>query len=90
MSWQTSSNITQRPIPGWRSLVLAETADIDAWMRGGRKRRTVDDELIANLNRARRLRDEVQRAREDLHLRMEALRKEMAVLRAKRRNKHSG
>lgn len=86
----------QRPVPGDRSPVYAESAAIDAWLHRGRLRRIANDELLANMEKATKLREEVQRARkkvqqarEDLHLKMDALKKEIMALRGRHRRDQS-
>lgn len=78
----------RRPVPGDRSPVYAESADIDAWLRSGRLRRIADEELRANIERAKKLRDEIQQARENLRLKLGALKKEVAALQARQRQRN--
>lgn len=54
----------------------------------GRLRRIADDELLANIERATKLREEIQQARQNLHLKVAALKKEVAALRARRRQRN--
>jgi hypothetical protein len=68
--------------------VVADTDQIDSWVRNTALwRAAYGTDILTSVERARKLRAEVQLARENLHLKMDVLRKEMAVLRAKRRQR---
>jgi hypothetical protein len=88
--WEPYGLSVRRPVPGRRSHVTAQSADIDAWLRSGRLRQMIDVDLIATIATAKKLCDEAQRSRENMLLNVEALRKQIAILRAKRQSKNSG
>lgn len=83
--WEKYGLPVIRRLPGDRAPVHAESSELDTWLRNGRMRRTVDEELLANMERARKLREEIQQTRENLRLKLDALKKEVAALRARRR-----
>lgn len=80
--WEAQGLPVRRPLPGKRAHVLAESDQLDQWVRDSHSRRNYNTERSATIERARVLREEVKRARESLHLKMGQLRKELASLRA--------
>lgn len=86
--WEQKGLPVNRPIPGRRSHVVAHSEQIDRWIEGRttRARGEADSDLLNNLAKARELVDEIKRSREELHLKVAALRKELAEIRAKRRH----
>ena len=85
--WGRAGLPVRRPIPGRRAHVVASSDDVDSWIRESPLWRDKDRDILGSVKRARELRIQVQQAREDLHLKMKALRKEVAALRAKWRLK---
>lgn len=79
-----------RPFPGRRSHVFARSEDLDSWIRHSAFWRSQDLNLLARIERSRELRAEIQQARQDLHLKMAALRKEIATLRNHRHKRPTG
>lgn len=67
---------------------MVDSEHLDSWRlnaafwRGGG-----NSDILANIERARKLRKEVQLARENLHQKVAALREEMTLLRMKRRTR---
>jgi phage terminase Nu1 subunit (DNA packaging protein) len=85
--WERKGLPVNRPAPGLRSHVVAHSEQIDHWIEDRAARsRGADSDLLNNIATALKLRHEVKRAREELHQKMAALRKELAALRAKRRH----
>ena len=80
--WEAQGLPVRRPLPGKHAHVLAESDQLDQWVRDSDSRRNYNAEWLATIERARVLREEVKRTRETLHLKMEKLRKELASLRA--------
>lgn len=80
--WEKEGLPVRRPVPGKRAHVVTESEQLDLWVRDSAFRRSYNAERSAAIERARILREEVKRARETLHLKMEQLRKELGLLRA--------
>lgn len=76
-----------RPVPGRRSHVVVRSEQLDKWIEGRAAKRGGGNgfDLLDSLLTTRKLRHEVRQAREELHHKIAALRKEMATLRARRR-----
>ena len=85
--WESNGLPVNRPNPGRRSHVLASTEQLDSWVRHGAFWRTQQSDVRVNIARARKLRAEIEQARRDLHLKVAALRKEIAALRNHRRKR---
>jgi phage terminase Nu1 subunit (DNA packaging protein) len=85
--WEGKGLPVRRPTGGLRSHVVARSEEIDHWIehRDSEARAGAAD-LRSSLRTARKLRHEVKCAREELHSRMAALRKQLAEIRAKRRH----
>lgn len=86
--WERYGLPVHRPIPGRRRHVIAHSEQIDRWIAGRTKRAPgrTDSDLLNNLAKARQLRAEMKHAREELRLKMAALKEELAEIRAKRRH----
>lgn len=78
--WELSGLPVHRPLPGARSPVVADSQDIDSWLQYSGAWRSRDADLLVRLERTRKLRTELQRARQLLHNKMEALSKEVAAV----------
>ena len=83
--WELNGLPVLRPVPGKRSHVLVNSEQMDLWMSHRQLRPETWAERKETLQRAQKLRAEVQQARHDLHLNMDALRDEMAGLMSRRR-----
>jgi phage terminase Nu1 subunit (DNA packaging protein) len=85
--WEQQGLPVHRPIPGRRSHVVARSEEIDNWIgsKSSKAMEKKDSDLLSNFARARKLREELVLARNELRERMAVLRKELAELRAKRR-----
>lgn len=86
--WEQKGLPVNRPFPGRRSHVLVRSEEIDHWIRDSNIRAlgTNGSDLLESLAKARELCHEVGLAREELHVKMEVLRKQLAEIRAKRRH----
>lgn len=86
--WERHGLPVNRPVPVRRSHVIAHSEQIDRWIesRTTRAPGRTDSDLLDNLAKARKLRTEMKHAREELRLKMAALKKELAEIRAKRRH----
>jgi phage terminase Nu1 subunit (DNA packaging protein) len=84
--WERQGLPVKRPPGGKRSRVIVDSEQIDSWVSHTSSGRGAASDVLASIKRARELRGEVRLAREDLHNKVQALRKEMAALRAKRRH----
>ena len=86
--WEQNGLPVNRPAPGNRSHVVARSEDIDVWIQQSASRANKSksgSDLINNLARLRRLRQEVKLATKELQLRLAAVKKELAEIRRKRR-----
>jgi hypothetical protein len=84
--WEGQGLPVKRVTKSPRSPVVADSEQLDEWiLRGKGLPPGTRVDLLRNLERARELRDEMERARTALRQKMAALRKEIANLRAKRR-----
>ena len=81
--WQRIGLPVKRLYVGRRSPVLADSEQIDLWLKDGNLRHLNNDELLANRQRNRELVSQVQHSRQTLRERMADLRKEVAALRHK-------
>lgn len=81
--WEKEGLPVRRPVPGKRAHVVTESEQLDRWVRDSAFRSAYNAERSAAIERARILREEIKRAREALHLKMEQLRKELGLLRAR-------
>ena len=79
--WQSKGLPVRRAYPGGRAPVLADSEEIDAWVRGWRKK---DQGTLANVTRSRELRAQLQHSRENLRHTLDELKKTLAPLRAKK------
>ena len=85
--WERNGLPVHRPIPSRRSHVIAHSEEIDRWIKGRTTGdRGTDSDLLNNLAKSRELVGEIKRAREELRLKMAALKNELAEIRAKRRH----
>jgi len=86
--WQAEGLPVNRRSPGKRSHVIAQSEQLDSWIQDSAFWRSGTPlDYLANIERARKLRAEVQRGRKNLHLNVAVLRKELATLRSRRRQK---
>src|SRR5215470_10811399 len=81
--WESRGLPIKRPFPGRRSHVVTDSERLDSWIQDSDFWRRQDLDLLANIQRTRELRAQVQRARETLHQKMDILRKELATLQAR-------
>jgi hypothetical protein len=88
--WEDKGLPIRRPIPGRRSHVVTTSEQLDSWARDGVFFRSENLDRLANIQRARELRAEIQRTRQTLHQKLDELRKELAALHAKRRRHEQG
>ena len=77
--WEYLGLPVRRVTRGPRSPVIADSDAVDAWMRGGAGKGGGYN-TWKNVRRSRELRAATQKAREELNMRLEVLRAEMAVL----------
>lgn len=83
--WEGQGLPVKRATNTPQSPVVADSDQLDAWiLRGKEVPPGAPPDLLRNLQRARELCDEVERARAALHQKMASLRKEVAALRTKR------
>ena len=82
--WQSKGLPVKRVYPGRRVPVLADTEELDAWVRGGSFWRKKDLNTLTNVLRSRELRAQVRHARENLQRTFDELRKTMDPIRAKK------
>ena len=83
--WEKKGLPVLRPAPGKRSHVVVDSVRLDAWLSRGIFLRTSRKDRLETIQRTRELRAEVQQARLDLHLKMTALRHEVAGLMGRKR-----
>ncbi len=79
--WERYGLPISRPTPGGRGQVMAESTDIDLWLRERVFRHNQGSSRLLNVERARQLRVAVQSARHTLHQKMSALRREVEMVR---------
>jgi len=85
--WEQGGGLPlHRPIPSRRSHLVANSEEIDSWLRASAAWRRHDLTLLTHLERTRKLLAEAQRARQTLHQRMETLRREVAAMNAAVKN----
>src|SRR5215469_2695076 len=85
--WERKGLPVKRPAAGLRSHVVAHSEKIDLWIQDSASRGPANGfDLLSSLAKARKLLPEVKRSREELHVKMAALRKELAEIRTKRRH----
>ena len=84
--WEQQGMPVNRPIPGRRSHVIAHSEQIDRWIEGRTTRGGPDSDLLSNLAKSRELIREIKAAREELRMKVSALRKELAEIRARRKH----
>ena len=86
--WEQQGLPVHRPIPGRRSHVVAHSEQIDRWIerRTTRAGGGADSDLLDNLAKSRELINEIKAAREELRVKVTALRKELAEIRARRKH----
>jgi hypothetical protein len=90
--WEHQGLPVRRPTNGPRSHVIADSAELDSWRLKSTFWRAERFDLLANLERNQELRQEFSAAMANLQAKLEALRKEVDTLRAKRnggRNRNS-
>lgn len=64
--------------PGRRSHVVAHSQELDLWLRHGAAMRGQNPDLIARLDRSRKIRADVEKSRQTLRERLNVLRNEVA------------
>ena len=82
--WEQQGMPVNRPIPGRRSHVIAHSEQIDRWIEGRTTKSGGEDSDL--LSRSRELIREIKAAREELRMKVSALRKELAEIRARRKH----
>ena len=80
--WEDSGLPISRPLPGRRSHVVAAAAELDLWLRDGAAWRRRNRDLLARLEYSRKIRADVQKARQTLRETLNVLRTEVAAQRA--------
>jgi len=83
--WEVKGLPVNRPFPGKRSHVVAQSEQLDSWIQNGPFWRNEHFNYLSNIERARKLRAETQRQRNILHLKVVELQKEVDILRSRRR-----
>jgi len=83
--WEAKGLPINRPNPGRRGHVVTETSQIDGWIHDSAFRQRGDFSLLATIQRSRELRRAVERQRQTLHQKLDALKRELAELASKRR-----
>lgn len=78
--WEHYGLPISRPTPGGRGQIMAESHEIDHWLRDSTFRHDQRLSRSLNVERARELRAEVQRTRHTLHLKIEALKREVEIV----------
>jgi|SRR5215469_2543864 len=78
--WEHAGLPIHRPLPGGRSHIVADSKDLDSWVQYSFAWRSKNADLLVHLERAHKLRADLQKARQMLHERMEALSKEVAAV----------
>ena len=81
--WESKGLPVKRPQGGKRSHVVADSEEVDSWLRNAAFWRRQDFKELAMLERSRRLRQKVHAEREALRLKMQTLQKEVAAIKAK-------
>ena len=86
--WEDAGLPIQRPtkFSRKRGVVVANSEELDSWRLNAAFWRTQTFDVLASVERARRLRREVHEARETLRLKRQALKNEVAALKAKIKN----
>lgn len=80
--WEDTGLPINRPCPGRRSHVVADSGEIDLWLQHSIFWRNQHWSRLADLARARKLRFDVQRSRQMLRQKLDVLRKEVKNVRA--------
>jgi len=80
--WEEGGLPVSRPFPSGRSHVVADSQELDLWLRDGVAWRRGNSNLIARIERCRKLRADVQSARQTLREKVAVLRREVAAHRA--------
>jgi hypothetical protein len=88
--WENKGLPVRRPNPGRRAHVMADSERLDFWIQHGAFWRAGEFDVLGNIEPARKLRGDVQQARQNLHLKMADLRKEVEALRKNRRKQQTG
>lgn len=84
--WERKGLPVKRVTGGPRSPVVANSEDLDGWMlRGKTLPPGAPPDLLQNLQRARELQRQVEHTRNQLRLRLEALKKQIAERRARQK-----
>jgi phage terminase Nu1 subunit (DNA packaging protein) len=76
--WEDAGLPISRPYPGRRSHVVADSQELDLWLRHGAAMRGQNSDLIARLDRSRKMRADVEKSRKTLRERLNILRNEVA------------
>ena len=77
--WEDSGLPVSRPVPGRRSHVVADSQELDLWLRDGAAWRRQNSDLIARVERSRKIRADVERSRQTLREKLDVLRREVAA-----------
>ena len=78
--WEHGGLPIERPIPGRRSHVVADSEQLDVWLHYSVDWRGNRSDFLSHVQRARKLRAEVRKARKTLREKMAALSREMATV----------
>lgn len=85
--WQGQELPVKRPQSGPRDHVLADSMELDSWTRTSALHRGGKTDLLKSLEQTRQLRSEMKQGLKALHLKVAALKKEVAALRARQSKK---
>ena len=77
--WEHYGLPISRPTPGGRGQIMADSNEIDHWLRDTTFRHDQRSSRLLSVERARQLRAEVQRSRQTLHEQMETLTREVKI-----------
>ncbi len=84
--WERRGLPIDRPVAGRRSHVFAYSEQLDTWVQR-QKEPASGPNVVISIENARRLRAQAEVARTELHIKMKALKDEIAALRLRRRGR---
>ena len=79
--WEHGGLPVNRPLPGRRSHVVAESENLDLWLHHSVAWRRHHSDFLSHVQQTRKLRDEIRRTRDTLQQKLEALNKEVNAVR---------
>lgn len=85
--WERFGLPVRRPVPERRSLVVADPDELDSWRHDNAFWRRKDWDVLAIVERARKLRAEVKQTRARLRSSMESLKKELTRIAAEQQRR---